>query len=293
MYNTLLWLKSRKKVVLKKSAERLKNIPKKGKETEKMRKTYAIMILAALIFFFRTSPLWAGEEKNGWNFSAEANVGMHSGYIDESSGAVLYGDPVSNQSLMIGVEKQGTGFYLKAENFIPFEKESKETDFYGGLYTEAGGMKFDLGYAHYWMREKNEASYHAIYGSADFPEVGWQIIPFVKAEYRFATKQGVDEHGSCFPLDGFVYQGGFKREFKITKKVSLNTEVAIGGNTGIYGLPAENLSFAREKIGAVFSFSERWKVKVSALTQQNLGKKDGIAAETEKLFVSAVIVWAF
>ena len=75
--------------------------------------------------------------------------------------------------------------------------------------------------------------------------------------------------------------------------MNITTEVSAGGNTGIYGMSAENLSFVREKLDITVSLLEQLKINLSGLTQQNLGKKDGIAADTEKIFVSATMVLSF
>lgn len=254
-----------------------------------MKKILAVAVVFIVMVFFLVSSTMAGEKEEGWKPTAEVAVGVHSKYLNEASGALSYDKTMSNQSVMVGLDKNGTGFYVQAENFAPLEKEEKkETDFYVGFYTEAVGMKFDAGYVHYWVRESGELNYHAVYAAIDFPAVGWQIVPFVKAEYNFAAKGS-----SEVSTDGFLYYGGLKREFQIHERVSLLAEISIGGNTGIYGLPAENLAFAREKVEVSFSLTERWSLKVSALTQQNLGKRDGIAADTDKPFVSAAIVWTF
>ena len=172
--------------------------------------------------------------------------------------------------------------------FRSFEKEeSEETDFYAGFYTEVAGVKLDAGYAYYWVRESGELDYHAVYAAIDFPAIFWQIVPFVKAEYDFA------KGSSEISMDGLLYYGGLKREFQLHERVSLLTEISVGGNTGIYGVSAENLAFAREKVEVSFSLTEALKLKVSALTQQNLGKSEGIAAKTDKLFAGAAIVWTF
>jgi hypothetical protein len=125
----------------------------------------------------------------------------------------------------------------------------------------------------------------------------WKVVPFIKGEYRFATqKEWVeDDEGDEYSvsLDGFVYYGGFKREFKVTEKVSLNTEVGVGGNTGIYGGQAENLAYAREKVEVSIELIENLNLKIAGMTQQNLGRKDGISSRTDKPFLSASIVWTF
>lgn len=260
-----------------------------------MKKALVVMMVAVMVF--SVGIVLAGEKEESWKPTAEVSVGIHSKYLNEASGALSYDKAMSNQSVMVGLDKNGTGFYIQAENFVPFEKEDfKETDFYLGFYTEMVGMKFDVGYAHYWVRESGELDYHAVYAAVDFPEIGWQIIPFVKAEYDFAKRLSEeDENGNISEtsMNGLMYYGGLKREFQIHERVSLVAEVGVGGNTGVYGLPAENLAYAREKMEVSFSLADQWKLKVSALTQQNLGEKNGIATDTDKLFVSAVIVWTF
>jgi hypothetical protein len=82
---------------------------------------------------------------------------------------------------------------------------------------------------------------------------------------------------------------GLKREFQIHDKVQLTAEVSLGGNTGIYGMSAENLSFAREKVEMKISLLEKLNLKLAAMTQQNLGKDKGIATDTDKVFVMAGI----
>lgn len=251
-----------------------------------MKKALVVMMVAVMVF--SASSVLAGEKEEGWKPTAEVAIGIHGKYLDEASGALYYDKAMSNQSVMVGLDKNGTGLYVQAENFHPLEKEEKrETNFYVGFYTEAYSMKFDAGYAHYWVRESGELDYHAVYAAIDFPAIGWQIIPFIKAEYNFAAKNSLES------MNGFLYYGGLKREFQIHERVNLVAELGAGGNTGVYGLPAENLAFAREKVEVSLSLAERWKLKVSALTQQNLGKRDGIAADTDKPFVSVAIVRTF
>lgn len=247
-----------------------------------MKRMLAVAVAFLLVVFFLISSALAEE----WKPTAEVAVGIHSGQVG-GSGALWYDKAVSNQSVMVGLDKNGSGLYIKAENFSPLEKEeNRETDFYLGFYTEAAGMKFDAGYGYYWVRESGALDYHAAYAAIDFPAIGWQIIPFINAEYDFAKSSSRD-------MDGFMYRGGFKREFKIHERVSLLAEISIGGNTGIYGMPAENWAFAREKLEVSITLAEKWKLKITGLTQQNLGKSEGIAANTDKLFVGAVIVWTF
>lgn len=260
-----------------------------------MKRFFAVMAVVVMVF---SASFSFAEEEMKWRVIGDASIGIHNKYVDEATGSLSYDDPVSTQSATIGVEKGDVGLYLQAENFSPLEKqESKETDLYLGLYTEVYGMKFDAGYAHYWVREKGEPDYHAFYGSVDFPEVCWGIVPFLKAEYRFATqKEWVeDEEGNEYSnsLDGFAYYGGFKREFKVTEKVSLNVEVGVGGNTGIYDYKAENLAYAREKVEVSIEMIENLNLKIAGMTQQNLGRKDGIASRTDKPFVGLSVVWSF
>lgn len=182
------------------------------------------------------------------------------------------------------------GFYLQVENYTPsVSGEIPETDFYAGAYFEACDIKVDFGYAHYSLYDKYEADYDAVYGMVEFPETFWKIVPFLECEYRFATKKGEDGES----LDGFAYRGGLKREFKITEKVSLNSEISVGGNTGIYGLPAENLAFSREKVEVSVDLTEQLSLKVSAMIQQNLGRQDGIASGTDKPIVGMFLSWTF
>jgi len=233
----------------------------------------------------------AAEKEAGWKPTAEVAVGIHAGHVG-GTGKISYTETMSTQTITVSAEKNGTGLYVQAENFAPFEKEAKETDFYAGFYTEVKGMKIDIGYGRYWVREIGELDYNALYAAVDLPKIFWQIVPFVKAEYDFAQKT-VNENGTETSMDGFYYSGGFKREFKIHERVSLNAEVSVGGNTGIYNMPAENLAFAREKVGIEISLAEQWKLKVSVLTQQNLGRAGGIAEGTDKVYPTAAVVWTF
>lgn len=239
------------------------------------------------------------QEKATWAPTVEIVAGVHSGSIDDD-GSLSFRKPFSNQSVLVGVEKAGTGFYVQAENFTPSENEARETDFYVGFYTEFHSVKVDVGGAYYWTRETGELDFHAAYAKIDLPSPFWQIVPFMKAEYRFAKKvaeEGIDDNDNVFEtktsMDGFIYQGGLRRDFQLHKRVNLTAEVSVGGNTGIYGMPAENLAFAREKLEISISLAEWLKLKVSALTQQNLGLRDGIAADTDKLFVGTSIVVMF
>lgn len=258
-----------------------------------------LVVLVVMAMVFSAGFVFAEEEKTeGWKFNGEVGVGIHNRYVDENTGELWYDKPVSTQSATIGVEKGETGFYIQAENFSPFrKKESKETDFYLGFYTEAKGIKFDAGIARYQVREKGEIDYSAVYGEVEFPEVGLGIIPFLNAEYRFADKklQWEDEDGNVFStsMSGFVYYGGFKREFKVAKMVSLNAEVGAGGNTGIYEGQAENLAYVREKVEVSIEMIKNLNLKIAGMTQQNLGRKQGIASRTDKPFFGLSLSWNF
>ena len=235
----------------------------------------------------------ATEEKAPtWKPIGEVSAVVRNQYVDPYAGAKTYQKPLFSQSVMVGLDKDGTGIYVQAENFIPTEGETKETDFYAGFYTEIKGVKIDVGYGRYWIREAEEVDFNGVYAEITFPAPFFEIVPFVKGEYRFSKKVEAED-GEKVSLDGFVYYVGLKREFKIHERVSMTAEVGVGGNTGIYGMPAENLSFAREKLEIKISLVE-WmkaeaKFKASVMTQQNLGRRDGIAADTDKIFVSGGI----
>jgi len=248
----------------------------------------------------------ATEEKTeGWKATGEVSAVVRNQYVDPYAGAKTYQRPLFSQSVMVGLDKDGTGLYIQAENFIPTEGETKETDFYVGLYTEIKGVKIDAGYGRYWVRENGEVDFNGLYAEITFPAPFFEIVPFIKGEYRFA-KRVENEEGEGISMNGFVYYVGFKREFEICEWFSITAEVGVGGNTGIYSMPAENLSFAREKLELKISLKE-WMILVktqskgsvkaylkgSILTQQNLGLRDGIAADTDKLFVSGAIVLTF
>lgn len=239
----------------------------------------------------------ATEEKAPtWKPTGEVSSVVRNQYVDPYAGAKTYQKPLFSQSVMVGLDKDGTGVYVQAENFVPTEGETKETDFYVGFYTEIKGVKIDAGYGRYWIREKGEVDFNGIYAEITFPAPIWGITPFIKGEYRFA-KRVENEDGEGISQNGFVYYVGIRREFQLHERVSAIAEIGGGGNTGIYSLPAENLSFAREKLEIKISLME-WmkveaKIKASIMTQQNLGLREGIAADTDKLFVSGAIVLTF
>ena len=93
-------------------------------------------------------------------------------------------------------------------------------------------------------------------------------------------------------MNGFMYYGGIKHEFKPHEKVSIIAEVGAGGNTGVYGMQAENMSFSREKLELTISITDWLKLKGSIATQQNLGLQNGIAADTDKVFASGAVAIA-
>lgn len=259
-----------------------------------MKKVFSVIVFVVM-FVFVTSAFAAEEEKEeGWKPYAEISAGVHNKYVEEYSGALYFNKAMSNQSVMVGLDKDGTGIYLQAENFSPFDREeTEETDFYAGAYAKIYGVKFDIGYGRYWIREVGEVDFNGVYAEVTFPAPFWGIVPFIKGEYRFAEKIET-ENGEKVSLDGFVYYGGLSKEFEIIpERLKLTLEASIGGHTGIYNMPAENLSFAREKIEIEISLTEWLKLKASALTQQNLGKEEGIAADTEEAFVSGALVFSF
>jgi hypothetical protein len=257
-----------------------------------MRKTFSVVVIAAMLIFLANFAFAAEEQKEGWKPFAEISAAVHSAYIDEYSGAATFEKTLFSQSITAGMDKNGIGFYVQGQNFSPSEQEARETDLYAGVYVEKFGMKLDAGYARYWVREKGNIDYNGIYASVDLPAIWWKVVPFVKAEYRFAEKI-INEDGAKVSMDGLLYLGGLKREFKLHERLSLMAEVSLGGNSGIYGMPAESLAYTREKLEATFSITEWLKLKASAMTQQNLGKRDGIANDTEKLFGSFAVVMTF
>jgi hypothetical protein len=262
-----------------------------------MKKRLAFLAMALVIFsagfVLAEGNERAEQEARSWELTGEMGMGIHSGYYDDT-GEKTYKHPVSTQTVTVNYEKDGTGVYIQAENFIPFRnEESKETDFYVGFFTEAWEMKFDFGYAHYWAWERGSINYHALYGKIEFPEIFWGIVPFLKAEYRIANRSGLDDFGNPISMDGFWYQGGLKRHFELNKKLTLNTEVAVGGNTGIHGYKAENLAFVREKAELTYALDEQWKLKLMGMGQQGLGGKNGIAGGTDEWVVSFWIVYTF
>lgn len=231
--------------------------------------------------------LKAEEEKSeGWTPIVEIAVTANNALLGGTSGMAFYKKSLSTQSLTVGMDKSGTGLYIQALNYSPSKQEGKETDFSLGFYTEVAGVKIDAGYGFWWIREKGTVDYHAIYIGIDFPAPFLGIVPFVKAEYDFAKKEnGVD-------MNGFMYYGGLKHEFKPHEKVSIIAEVGAGGNTGVYGMQAENMSFSREKLELTISITDWLKLKGSIATQQNLGLQNGIADDTDKVFTSGAITIA-
>lgn len=259
-----------------------------------MKKVFSVV--AVVVMFVFSANVFASEEENaeGWVPTTEISSVVYNGYIDEYSGAKTYEKTLFTQSVMVGLDKDGTGIYVQAENFSPLEKdEMEETDFYAGIYTEIYGVKFDIGYGRYWIREAGEIDFNGVYAEITFPAPFLGIVPFVKAEYRFAEKVKAED-GEEISLNGFVYYGGFQREFQIHERVSLTAEVSVGGHDGIYNMPVENLAFAREKLELKISLTDWLSLKGSALTQQNIGDKYGIATDVEKkVFVSGAIVLTF
>jgi len=248
-----------------------------------------ILLMAGLAFATEetlTDQKTTAEEKKVevWKPTAEASVTFNSSNVG-GSGAILHEKPFVSQPIMVGMDKNGkSGVYVKAENFSTSEREPRETDFYAGAYAKFGGMNIDLGVAEYWMREKDINDCYAIYVSTDFPALFLGVIPFINMEYDFSEKV----EGKS--MDGLFYRGGLKREFKLHERVSLAAEISLGGNTGVYGLPAENLAFARESVGINISLTNWLKINGSVMTQQILGLQDGIAKNTDRPFVSGAVV---
>lgn len=276
--------------------------------TEKIKLNMLTFLTAiALIFLSRGFVNAEAQQKTGeWKPGLEMTLGVHDGYVEEISGAALFSKPVCIQTATLYAEKKGSGFYAMAVNFSPEKQESEETDFYAGFYTDLPGVQIDAGYAYYWWREDLAIDFQGVYGLFVLPKFVWEIYPFVNAEYRFAEKKVTDLYPdishrrlkrqcefSDEDLGGFLYQAGFKKNFTINKRFSIMTEVSLGGNTGLYGLSAENLGFIREKLDIVISPFKPLTINISGMTQQNLGKEEGIAADTEKMFVSATMVWSF
>lgn len=230
----------------------------------------------------------AVEEEAVWTPTAEATLVGRIGYVSQYSGSAGYKKPLMSQSIIVGADKGGNGFYVMAENFTPSENESRETDFYVGFYVERLGIKIDGGYGYYWIREHKATDINALYAEITLPSPIWGIVPLIKVEYDFAQKTSEGED-----LNGFMYYAGLKREFKLHERITVTPEIGVGGNTGLYGLPAENIAYAREKVDVSVSIIEHLKLKLTLQTQQNLGKQDGIAADTDRLFVYTGAVATF
>lgn len=227
------------------------------------------------------------EEEVKWTPTAEVNITGRTGYLSQYSGSVCYKKPLWSQAVIVGADKGGSGVYVMAENFSPSEQEGRETDAYVGFYIEKFGIKVDAGAAFYWVREHEANDYYAVYMAMELPSPALGIVPIVKMEYDFSKKEEGED------MNGFMYFVGMKREFSLHERVKVTAEVGVGGNTGLYGLTAENLAYAREKVEIEISIMKWLKLKGTALTQQNLGRQDGIAADTDRLFVYAGAVATF
>lgn len=261
-----------------------------------MKKTLLIVVAVVMMMIFSANVFAAEEEKvGGWKPFAEISATAHSSYLDDYSGSRYYEKFTFVQSTIVGLDKNDAmGIYVQSENFFPFGKnEYEETDLYIAFYAKFYGVKIDTGFGRYWIWKNGECDYNGIFAEVTFPSPFFKIVPFVKGEYRFADKKGEDEDGNEFSQNGFLYMGGLKREFQLHERVNLTAKISFGGHTGIYGMPAENLSFAREELELEILVTEWLKIKGSAATQQNLGRRDGIAANTNILFVSGGIGGTF
>lgn len=248
----------------------------------------AIGAIIVLVGFFNA---YAAEEEKAAEEEikpfAEVELSILNAKIDDYSGSASYKKPLFRQLATVGLDKNGNGICFIADNFSPSEGEIRETDLYVDAYAEFYGVKIDVGYGRYLVREFKEVDYNGIYIEVVLPALLWGVTPFAKAEYRFSEKiEGVS-------MDGFMYNGGIKREFQLHERVNLVAEASFGGNTGLYGMPAENIAYIRERLVVSISITEWLKLKGSAMTQQNLGLQDGIAADTDRLFVSAGVVGTF
>ncbi len=260
-----------------------------------MKKMFSVVLVAALVIFSAFLAFAAedkvvlapAEEEVKWTPTAEMNITGRTGYLSQYSGSACYKNPLWSQAAIIGLDKGGNGFYVMAENFSPSAQEGRETDFYVGFYAEKFGVKVDAGAAFYWVREHKANDYYAVYAAVELPSPALGIVPIVKMEYDFSKKDEGED------MNGFMYFAGVKREFSLHERVKITAEVGAGGNTGLYGLTAENLAYVREKIEIEISIMKWLKLKGTALTQQNLGRQDGIAADTDRLFVYAGAVATF
>lgn len=261
-----------------------------------MKRMFLVVLVAVMVTFSAVN-IFAAEEKvvassveedAGWTPTAEVTLVGRTGYVSQYAGSAGYKKPLFSQSVTIGADKDGNGFYAMAENFSSSEQEARETDFYVGFYVEKLGLKIDGGYGYYWIREHKAIDIHALYAEITFPSSIWGIVPLIKVEYDFAQKASEGED-----LNGLMYYASLKREFKIHERVTVTPEIGLGGNTGLYGLPADNVAYAREKLDVSFSIVEHLKLRLTLQTQQNLGRQEGIAKDTDRLFVSAAIVMTF
>ena len=256
-----------------------------------MKRIVVILLVAAMV---SSASIGYAEEEKEKTLEVEVAAGVASGYIDLVAGQLWYDKPVSIQHITL---LSKLGLYAHVANYSPFTSEMKETDMYLGYYKEFWGMSIETGYAYYMVHKAGELSYHALYAEMELPKIWWQITSFVRGEYRIATGKAVqtDEDGNIqrTSQDGFLYFGGLKREFKLSDSFSLEIKGTLGGNTGLYGMPAENLAFLREQITLSYALDKHWSVKGWGMTQQNLGRDEGIATGTQKGFYGMSLVWTF
>ena len=258
-----------------------------------MKRILAVLAVLAVLVSSVNFVFAADKEETGkWNVIAGAKLGIENRLLDEMTGEVLFSKPVFTQGALIGVERnKTTGFYLAVENHQSLQNEYDQTYIYFGGYTKIWGIKIDGGYAHYWIRTKDEIDYHGIYTEFEFPQV-FTVTPVVKMEYRMGKGVSVDDGGVRHNMNGFAYYGGVKKELKVSDSVSVIPEIGAGGNTGIYDSGTDNLAYARAKVSASIDLGKEIKLKPYVLYQKNLGSQEGIAADANgKVFVGISSSW--
>jgi hypothetical protein len=184
-----------------------------------MKNNYAVLIVAvALVFFFRISPLWAGEEGNALSFEFKSK--FQNSYIGCFGYKTDVGSIFVNEA-NISLPKS---FYIYFWNFLSTSSSDiNEIDGYLGWSGEFLGFKIDVA-AGYWdlnnffssTGPKND--YWDVYievGREFLPTEKHKILSYIRVEYVEPVKLNVEDKG------GIPVTLGLRHEWQAVKLFSL------------------------------------------------------------------------
>ena len=197
------------------------------------------------------------------------NVGYFSHFVGGLTGAVIYDDPVLQQS--VGITVESLGLYTKVwSSYSPesgFNKDfGDEVDYIIGIYRKIGKVGCDISYAFYNMYDMDDTTgdLHALALHLDLPEILF-VNPYLTLEQDIPVDREILE-------GGFMYRAGVRYNASLPKSQVIVLDVSLGGHDGAFGKRPETISYAKLAVSSTFRL---WKIDVTPMInfQKRLGYK--------------------